>query len=468
MATRKCKYGRKKTGHRGCKQKSGPKRKSRKRKSRKRKKTMSDCKKLNNFDAYLSCRRKVLGRKNPHYGRRTTKSRRRKSYRMQSGPDRRYPQWGCSGHNKVPCSKIPWCNWKTGQGCRKNTSYSAQPGAQPRAQPRANSKQFVQACHDGNIELVTSLLNMGVDINALVKLPDSNEKKTGLMAAVWSGHVDIVVKLLIEANVDVDIKNDRGNTALILASARGDYIYRGDTRGSGVGKTLVKLLLEAGADVNIQNSSGRTALMAASGQGYTKVVKLLLKADADKTLRASPQTGNSTALDFAQGHPEVVRLLSSRSQEPRLIYPVPKIKQLLEALQIIENMYDIQHKDTYKKYSKYLSMEDTYNVKNGMIDKIHLLVLPEMTFMTLDKRWIDNNTRAGGRGDSYRFYPAGTERLWGERVDPNTAVMGGFPEKFVIINDKLIRYLEDRLIKNKEQYEGGEEEEELDPSNPFY
>ena len=37
-------------------------------------------------------------------------------------------------------------------------------------------------------------------------------------------------------------------------------------------------------------------------QDAQAAANLALKADADKTLRASPQTGNSTALDFAQGH----------------------------------------------------------------------------------------------------------------------------------------------------------------------
>ena len=42
------------------------------------------------------------------------------------------------------------------------------------------------------------------------------------------------------------------------------------------GKTeLVKLLLTAGADVNIKNNDGDTALIWASYNGYTEIVKLL-------------------------------------------------------------------------------------------------------------------------------------------------------------------------------------------------
>tara|TARA_E500000178_G_scaffold333151_1_gene367743 strand:+ start:28 stop:621 length:594 start_codon:yes stop_codon:yes gene_type:complete len=46
---------------------------------------------------------------------------------MKSGPDMRYPQWGCSGRNKAPCDSVPWCKYVKNKGCKKDTRYQAFP-----------------------------------------------------------------------------------------------------------------------------------------------------------------------------------------------------------------------------------------------------------------------------------------------------------------------------------------------------
>ena len=55
------------------------------------------------------------------------------------------------------------------------------------------------------------------------------------------------IKKLIASGIDVNLQNDGGNTALILASIRNN-------------SELVKLLIDAGADVNIQNKHKRLAV----------------------------------------------------------------------------------------------------------------------------------------------------------------------------------------------------------------
>ncbi|MFH1114001.1 MAG: ankyrin repeat domain-containing protein [Pseudomonadota bacterium] len=73
-------------------------------------------------------------------------------------------------------------------------------------------------------------------------------------------------------------------------------------------------LLEQGADVNVTNDLGTTALMMASMKGHTRLVELLLKHGAD--VRARERDG-STALRWAseKGHQEIVRLLHTRLAE---------------------------------------------------------------------------------------------------------------------------------------------------------
>jgi ankyrin repeat protein len=72
-----------------------------------------------------------------------------------------------------------------------------------------------------------------------------------------------VVKLLLEAKADVNVKTVRyGWTALYIAAKNGH-------------EAVVKLLLEAKADVNVQASDRRTALYTAARNGHKAVVELL-------------------------------------------------------------------------------------------------------------------------------------------------------------------------------------------------
>jgi len=104
-------------------------------------------------------------------------------------------------------------------------------------------KELLNACKDGDLEKVKQLLEEGADVNV------KDEKgRTALMFASWYGHKK-VVKQLLEKGADVNAREYKdGETALMWAAAKGD-------------KKVVKLLLESGADVNAKNKGGWTALM---------------------------------------------------------------------------------------------------------------------------------------------------------------------------------------------------------------
>ena len=63
-----------------------------------------------------------------------------------------------------------------------------------------------------------------------------------------------------------------GDTALIWAANKGHT-------------KIVEMLLAANADPNIQSDSGSTALTAAAEQGFLKICELLISANADPNLR---------------------------------------------------------------------------------------------------------------------------------------------------------------------------------------
>ena len=71
------------------------------------------------------------------------------------------------------------------------------------------------------------------------------------------------------ASVDIDTKNSKSATALMVASLNGHA-------------EIVQALLAKGVNINIQANDGETALMAASQEGHAEIVKALLAKGAKR------------------------------------------------------------------------------------------------------------------------------------------------------------------------------------------
>ena len=89
-----------------------------------------------------------------------------------------------------------------------------------------------------------------------------NAKENGCTALIFASSYNNkeIVKKLIGAKSDLNIKNRFGNTALMVAS----YYNR---------KKIVKLLIDAGADINLQNKEGKTALYFS--KKFEEIIELL-------------------------------------------------------------------------------------------------------------------------------------------------------------------------------------------------
>ena len=93
-----------------------------------------------------------------------------------------------------------------------------------------------------------------------------------LNLAVRNGH-GALVPLLLSRKVDIDaVSDDRNNTALMDAAARGD-------------SDIISDLLAAGADLDFQSKNGQTALVLAIGAGHIACAELLIRAGADVTIK---------------------------------------------------------------------------------------------------------------------------------------------------------------------------------------
>lgn len=150
--------------------------------------------------------------------------------------------------------------------------------------------QLVRSTYKGDTDAVAALLAAKVDVNAR-----DDSGNTSLMAAASRGYMDIV-EMLLSRGADVNARSHSGMTALMFAAQRGNF-------------NTARMLLAAGANVNARNTAGNTALMYAAQISAVGTTKLLLAAGAD--VNAKDGLGE-TALMRARknGHDEIVSLLS--------------------------------------------------------------------------------------------------------------------------------------------------------------
>src|SRR5262245_34433090 len=133
------------------------------------------------------------------------------------------------------------------------------------------SSTLAKAAYDGDLEGVQRFLAAGVDPNEGTSggdpcFPDGHSPAIALHAAAAAGH-DEILRELLEAGAQVDLRDGAYRTALMHAVEYGD--------GS-----CVRRLLAAGADVKLADEQGATALHAVAEHGDTRIATLLLEAGA--------------------------------------------------------------------------------------------------------------------------------------------------------------------------------------------
>ncbi|KAI4144975.1 MAG: hypothetical protein LQ340_006475 [Diploschistes diacapsis] len=148
-------------------------------------------------------------------------------------------------------------------GQREMVSYLLERGANVKS---CGEKPLRAACKAGYIECIRPLLRYGVDL-------DLQDQKgvTALMLA--SRHrSEGCLKPLLQHGANANLQDESGDTALIIACRYNDT-------GN------VELLLQHWANANLQDKSGNTALMRASVHGIKGCLELLLRHGANANLQ---------------------------------------------------------------------------------------------------------------------------------------------------------------------------------------
>ena len=131
-------------------------------------------------------------------------------------------------------------------------------GATIDAKNSAGATALMAAATNGSPRAVQLLLEKGADANVRSKLGES-----ALGNAAGAGNAE-TVKMLLDRGADVNSRNSRGYSPLMLAAG-----------SDAMNAEIVKLLLAKGADTSFSADYDETALVLASKRGDTPVTRLL-------------------------------------------------------------------------------------------------------------------------------------------------------------------------------------------------
>ncbi|OFI39108.1 hypothetical protein BIU82_15820 [Arthrobacter sp. SW1] len=130
------------------------------------------------------------------------------------------------------------------------------------AQDQTCANPFIFGCLNDKLELVKIMVEAGTDLKRLTRMGGN-----GLTPAAEKGFLELVRYLLENTNINVNLTNNLGWTALIETIILGD--------GGPVRQELVELLLKHGAKPGMPDKWGVPPIELARERGYTEIVSIL-------------------------------------------------------------------------------------------------------------------------------------------------------------------------------------------------
>jgi len=165
-----------------------------------------------------------------------------------------------------------------------------------------------------------------------------NQGKTVLMNAIeLHGNNEHIINALLTKNIDINAKDLRGKTALMMAVQLNNY-------------SLAKLLVEHGADVNCCTNDGTTPLMVACQNNVLHIAQYLVAHKANLRLQDKQ---HATAFDYAK---QLNTKLSS-----------PHARDINNRIQALVSLYDIR-KDLQSSLMTHNDVHALELLKNPTLD----------------------------------------------------------------------------------------------------
>jgi serine/threonine-protein phosphatase 6 regulatory ankyrin repeat subunit B len=159
---------------------------------------------------------------------------------------------------------------------------------------------LILATMGGRVHTVNALIRSGADINATADVPVDEDGGTANLNALMmalspaegdSDEYEKVALALIDAGIDLSYVSDDGSLAVHHAA------------NLGMLKALSAIIHKLPEMVDARDGSGNTPLIAAASNNQVGAIQVLLRVNADRTIRDSE---GKTALDIAlaEGHQE--------------------------------------------------------------------------------------------------------------------------------------------------------------------
>lgn len=206
-----------------------------------------------------------------------------------------------------------------------------------RTAPDTGFTAIMQAVNNDAAGVIHTLVRLGADINGRGGAGTSHAGQTALHLAAQSDHRSTVTDMLLRLGADLELRDAKGRTPLMIAIEAGN-------------RRMTESLLKAGANPDARNAqeNGETALMIAARKGNSDGAALLLAHKADPLLA---DKFNRTAAKIAADSPSSNRSL----YDPMMGFSSPQPKTMLT---------EAEQKATAKKF------EDQYRAqqrgkKNG-------------------------------------------------------------------------------------------------------
>lgn len=179
--------------------------------------------------------------------------------------------------------------------------------------------------HGFPLEVFESLIMAGANVND--RGGDGNGNALHYVAGINDASI---VKLLVAAKIDINLKNNKGYTPLAEAVK------------NNKSKEIIKVMLDSGATMNFSTKSETLAILMAKNIQDIDTVRLLLERGLD--INSQPEYGNSTALMIAimKNNSEIIRVileaknidinLKDEKEQTALAYAVSQGKDLDEII----------------------------------------------------------------------------------------------------------------------------------------
>ena len=149
---------------------------------------------------------------------------------------------------------------------------------------------------DSNVTPDTVKLDDTLELPQASDAPGSfTQVEVAFLRSVYSGDLDDV-KVLVSKGADVNLRDQKKRTPLILAA------YNGHT-------PVVAFLVGEGAEVNAVDGDSQTALMYASRRSFNETASLLLDNGAEVNLQSKKRNLDALMLAAVADNAELVRML---------------------------------------------------------------------------------------------------------------------------------------------------------------